>query len=92
MNEPEFSELLAVQGYAGPSVFTMAPNVADTEHSHGVDIFALVVEGSITIEKSTGNGTYGVGDIFDYPAGQPHAEISGPQGVKILYGKRQPAA
>ncbi len=92
MNETDFSQLLAAQGYAGPSIFTMAPTVSDTEHSHAVDIFALVVAGSITIEKSTGNGTFGVGDTFGYPAGQPHIEKSGPQGVKILYGKRQPAA
>jgi hypothetical protein len=50
------------------------------------------VEGSITIEQSTGDGTYVVGDTFGYPAGQRHIERSGPQGVKILYGKREPAA
>jgi len=90
MNETAFRELLVTEGYGGPTVFAMAADAAADAHVHDVDIIAMVVEGSITIAKPSGNITYGVGDTFGYAAGELHAENGSLQGVWALVGRRKP--
>ncbi len=90
MNEKEFLELLRTEGYEGTEDFSMEPNEVDNEHAHDEDTIALVVEGSIVIEKSSGDVTCNVGDTVKYPAGEPHIEKAGPNGVKALVGWRDP--
>ena len=90
MTEAEFLSLLEEQDYDGPFDFSMGPNGADTEHTHENDIIALCTEGTLIIEKPSGNVTCQVGDIVTYPAGEPHVERVGPEGAKALVGRRAP--
>ena len=91
MTKTKFVKMLRTEGYEGPMDFSMGPNEVDSEHAHDEDTVALVVEGSITIEKLSGDVTCNVGDIVSYPAGEPHIEKAGPNGVKALVGWRDPA-
>ena len=91
MNEPEFRELLKNEGYDGPFDFAMEPNAADDEHVHDFDVVVVVVQGSLIIEKPSGDVTSNVGETVSYPAGEPHTEKAGPQGVKALVGRRSPS-
>ena len=90
MNEKEFVEMLRTEGYEGPEDFSMGPNEVDTEHAHKEDTLALVVEGSIVIEKQSGDVACNVGDTVYYPAGELHTEKAGPNGVKAMVGWRGP--
>lgn len=90
MDESEFIEMLRLQGYEGPEIFSMGSNEYDTEHTHKEETIALIVEGSIVIEKPSGDVNCNVGDIVSYPAGEPHTEKAGPNGVKALCGWRDP--
>ena len=90
MTKEEFCEMLKRDGYDGPFDFSMGPNVVDEEHAHDEDIIGIVIEGTITIEKPSGDVTCGVGEIVSYPAGEPHVEKAGPEGVKALVGTRAP--
>ena len=91
MNETEFREILMDKGYDGPFDFAMEANAADDEHVHDYDVLVMVVEGSLTIEMPSGDETGLVGDTIQYPAGEPHVEKAGPDGVKALVGRRVPA-
>ena len=90
MNEKEFVEMLRAEEFEGPENFLMEPNEIDPEHSHKEDTVGLIVEGSITIEKPSGNVTCNAGDTVYYPADERHTEKAGPNGVKALVGWREP--
>ena len=90
MNETEFLEKLRAEGFEGPEDFIMGPNEVDEEHAHDTNTIGLVVEGSIVIEKTSGDISCGVGDTVYYPAGELHSEKAGPNGVKALVGWREP--
>jgi quercetin dioxygenase-like cupin family protein len=90
MNETEFRQMLTDEGYDGPFDFAIGPNGADTEHTHENDIIALCTEGTLIIEKPSGDVTCQVGDIVSYPAGEPHVEKAGPEGAKALVERRAP--
>jgi len=90
MNETEFREILKNEGYDGPFDFAMESNAADDKHVHDYDVLVMVVEGSLTIEKPSGDETGLVGDTIQYPAGEPHVEKAGSEGVKALVGRRAP--
>lgn len=65
MNEAEFFDMLKEQGYDGPFDFSMEPTGAGSEHTHEKDIIAMCTEGTLIIEKSSGNVTCEVGDGVD---------------------------
>lgn len=90
MTKAEFIEKLRNEGFDGPEDFLMGPNEVDTEHAHETDTLGLVLEGSIVIEKASGDVTCNVGDTVYYPAGELHTEKAGPNGVKGLVGWRDP--
>ena len=90
MNETEFTEMLRAEGYEGPEDFAMKPNEVSSRHDHDVDTVLLILEGSIVIAKPSGDVTCNVGDTVSYPAGEFHSEKAGPNGVKLVYGWRDP--
>ena len=89
MDEATFRKELAEKGYEPPAEFVMGPNGSDEEHVHDFDVYALVVEGELTIEKKSGDKTCEVGETVRYPAGESHVEKAGPDGVKALVGRRR---
>jgi hypothetical protein len=42
----------------------------------------------MTIASAGGEHTYSAGEIFEMPAGRPHSETAGPDGVRYLAGRR----
>jgi quercetin dioxygenase-like cupin family protein len=88
MDEATFGENLTREGYTKVTEFIKDPNWADTEHSHDFDVYVLVFEGELMIEKKSGDVTCQVGDTVRYPAGELHIEKAGPNGVKALVRRR----
>jgi quercetin dioxygenase-like cupin family protein len=68
----------------------MDPNQANPEHSHEFDARAMVLAGEITITRDGEPTTFRPGDSCTVPAGTPHAEQAGPQGVAYVAGYRTP--
>ena len=58
------------------------------EHQHPFDACALITAGDITLVVDGVSSRYRVGDIFRLPAGTPHLEAAGPQGVSYLSGRK----
>ena len=91
MNETEFRKLLTDEGYEGPFEYDRRPDFVDEQHVHDFDVLAMVVEGSLTIEKPSGDQTCHAGETVGFPAGEPHVEKPGSDGVKAFVGRRTPA-
>ena len=68
---------------------TLAAGAVVAEHAHPFDVRALVLSGDITLTIAGEDYAFREGDIFVMPAGQPHAEAVGPEGVKYLVGRRR---
>ena len=88
MTETEFRKRLDNEGYEGPFDYVKGPDFVDQEHVHDFDVLALVLEGALTIEKSSGDETCRPGETVAFPAGEPHVEKPGPDGVRALVGRR----
>jgi quercetin dioxygenase-like cupin family protein len=80
--------MLATEKFQPPVPVTRAIGYALAEHAHDFDACALITEGEITLVVDGVSTRYGVGDIFRLPAGTPHLESAGPQGVRYLSGRR----
>ena len=88
MKETEFRQRLEREGYEGPFDYQRGADFVDKEHVHDFDVLAMVVEGSMTIKKSSGDVTCQVGDTFSFAAGERHLEVPGASGVSALIGRR----
>ena len=85
----QFSE--KANGTTNVQLAQMAANTVNPDHSHDFDAQVLVLDGEITIQRDGKAQTFRAGDSCEVPAGTVHAEQIGPQGVRYLAGRRQPA-
>ena len=92
MDRASFEARLRDQGYENIGQREMAANTVNPDHSHDFDAQVLVLDGEITITRGGKAQTFRAGDSCEVPAGTVHAEQIGPQGVRYLAGRRQPAA
>ena len=90
MNPTTFERELTRDGYT-PGNSELQAMEPKPLHTHDFDARILVLEGAITIAWEDGKTTYRKGDVYDVPAGTPHTEIVGAEGVSLLTGKRNPA-
>ena len=90
MDRATFEAELARDNYT-PVERRRPANDRDAEHTHGFDARLLILEGAMTIHCDGATRTYGPGETFEMPAGHPHAEEIGPEGVAYLAGRRTAA-
>ena len=57
-------------------------------HAHDYDIRGLVLDGIFIVAQDNKPVTYRAGDVFFVVAGTSHTEEIGPQGAKILVGRK----
>lgn len=88
MNPEVFEAQLKAQGYQVITSVAQPAGYALGEHVHPFDACALILEGDFTIHVNGVDHHYGVGEIFRLPAGTPHSERAGPQGVSYRAGRR----
>jgi len=85
----EFEAALKIDHYSEVLPITRAAGYAMNAHSHTFDARALITAGEFTLVVGGVPRTYGVGDIFQLPAGTLHEERSGPDGASYLAGRRE---
>ena len=90
MDDTTFKQDLDREGFAQVEV-CWEPGRTTPEHAHSFDVRGLVLDGEITLMTSGHSDLYRAGEAFVMPAGCPHAEFIGPDGVRILVGRREPA-
>jgi len=96
MNRADFEAHLQREGYDEILVIDRPardPRVVH-DHAHDFDVKAMVLNGSLAVRRPEGDREFSAGDTFEVPAGHPHNELIGAQGVSLLVGRRraQPAA
>ena len=88
MTVTEFETLLQAEQFADISSVEREAAYALADHSHPFDACALITSGDITLVVDGVATTYLAGDIFRLPAGTPHEEFAGAQGVIYRVGRR----
>lgn len=88
MQEPEFRQLLAGQGFGTTVIVEREPLGTLEAHAHPFEAKALVLHGSLLIRSGEGEQVYAVGDVFHLQANEPHSEVFGDQGVRYLVGRK----
>ena len=91
MDKAEFEGGLRRDGYKVVNT-SLKPNLDSGNHCHDFDARGFVLGGEITITRDNTPVTFRAGQCFDVPAGTPHAEQVGPEGVALLSGRRRTAA
>ncbi len=88
MNIQAFHDELQANGFDVAVPVDRAIGYAIGEHQHPFDACALITAGDITLVVGGVSSHYREGDVFRLPAGTPHGEAAGPQGVSYLSGRR----
>lgn len=88
MQASTFEAELKSGGYVEIETRSIDPRPANDTHGHDYDIRGLVLEGLFTVIQDGQPVLYSAGDVFAVPAGKTHAEEIGPQGARILVGKK----
>ena len=84
----EFRRQLHNQGYSKPETQEFEKNYSCKIHAHEFSVFALVEEGEFILRTEKNNEVFHPGDTCSVTAGTMHAEGSGPDGAKIIFGKK----
>lgn len=88
MNEAEFRQLLAEQGFGTVVTVEREPNGSLDTHTHPFEARAMILAGEITVVANGQTWHCGPGDTFHLDADVPHTEHYGPQGVTYLAGRK----
>lgn len=88
MNQAEFENKLAAEGYGEMVDHTMEADHFNPEHAHEFDACVLVVDGEMTITRNGQAQVMRAGDLCEMAAGTAHTEKCGPAGVRYLAGRR----
>jgi len=88
MDQAAFESELVSAGYAQIETKALDPKPANTEHAHDYDIRGLVLDGVFIVRRDDQPTTYRAGEVFEVPAGRKHSEEIGPNGARILVGRK----
>jgi hypothetical protein len=88
MNETEFGARLKADGYQEIELQELAHRPAKGKHRHHFAIRGLVLSGTFCVTQNSDPATYGPGQIFAVAEGELHDESIGPDGARILVGRK----
>jgi len=88
MDRETFEASLKADGYDEVLERRIEAGQVAPEHSHDFDVRILMLEGEFVLERSVETRRYGPGEVFEVPAGVPHAESFGPSGAAYVAGRR----
>lgn len=91
MDTKAFEKALTDEGYGQIMTRDLEPSKMVPEHTHPFDVHAMIVGGEYTLGTAEGEKTYRPGDTFKLSANIPHTEKHGPQGARLLVGRREAA-
>jgi quercetin dioxygenase-like cupin family protein len=87
MNEAEFEDYLAAEGYAKTGQSEYAADMDNAEHTHDFGFAALVISGHFHLVTPEGERTLGPGDVWSLEANVPHSEkVLDDAPVTFMYG------
>jgi quercetin dioxygenase-like cupin family protein len=91
MDTKTFETTLTEEGYGQIATRELEPSKEVPEHTHPFDVHAMILDGEFTLGTADGEKTYRPGDTFKLSAGIRHTEKHGPDGARLLVGRRKAA-
>lgn len=88
MNISEFQSQLKLDGFQEIAERSLEPRPANGDHGHEFSVRGLVVDGEFIITRDCAAKSYRAGDIFEVAADTLHNEAVGPEGARILTGRK----
>lgn len=87
MDETAFRRDLAQRGCSESYLVEWEANRRNPEHHHPFTARGLVLDGDFVIETAAWTRRFGPGEVFEVPAGTPHVETVGANGIRLISGK-----
>jgi quercetin dioxygenase-like cupin family protein len=88
MNETDFEAKLKADGYTEIETQSLEPRPAKGSHGHPFAIRGLVLAGTFIVTQDNQRTVYGPGQVFAVAQDHPHDESIGPEGARILVGRK----
>ena len=88
MNENDFEAQLRADGYTEIENQTLEPRPGKGRHRHLFAIRGLVLSGTFVVSRDVAPVTFGAGEIFSVALGELHDEWVGPEGARVLVGRK----
>lgn len=88
MEAQAFERQLRADGYSEIETKEQQPKPENSTHVHDCSVRGLVLEGVFLIRLDGRQITFGPGDVFDVAQGVEHTEQVGPDGARLLIGKK----
>jgi quercetin dioxygenase-like cupin family protein len=88
MDRIEFENQLKSDGYSQIETKDYAARPANDAHGHDFAVRGLVLEGAFTVIQGKQLVTYRPGEVFAVAGGVPHSEEIGPEGARVLVGRK----
>ncbi len=88
MNSQEFEAQLKADGYTEIEAKTLQSRPANEHHGYPFAVCGLVPTGTFTVSQKGILKTYCAGEVFSVAAGPEHSEEVGPEGAKIIVGRK----
>jgi quercetin dioxygenase-like cupin family protein len=88
MNEIEFEAELRADGYTEIETQKLEPRPGKGEHGHPFSIRGLVLAGTFIVTQDNQRTVYEPGQIFAVAQGHAHDESIGPEGARVLVGRK----
>ena len=90
MNEIDFEAKLRADGYTEIETQDLQPRPAKGQHGHPFSIRGLVLAGTFIVSQDDQRTVYGPGQVFAVDHEHPHDESIGPEGARVLVGRKYP--
>jgi quercetin dioxygenase-like cupin family protein len=87
-NESDFEAQLKADGFSEIETQSLEPRPGKGRHRHLFSIRGLVLSGTFVVTTDAEPVTHGAGQVFAVPEGQLHDESIGPEGARILVGRK----
>ena len=88
MDQREFEAQLRTDGYQEIELQELAPRSGKGRHRHLFAIRGLVLSGTFNVTLDSEPVTHGPGQVFAVAEGQLHDESVGPEGARVLVGRK----
>lgn len=88
MNEAEFRDYAAANGYREPEVREQPANRFFDTHAHEEDLIVLITRGSFTVAYGEDATIFGPGEMCHVAPGVDHTDAVGPDGAGYVMAWR----
>ena len=88
MDQRAFEAELTAAGYTQIEIKVIDPRPVNAEHIHDYKIRGIVLDGIFIVTQDQKATKYLPGEVFAVGEGQLHTEEIGPQGARILVGRK----